>query len=292
MIMKIIIFGKEYQDKYLSEILHLFEVLKEKKIAFALERTFHDYLHAVIPKLKAIDIADSNDNCDADMAISIGGDGTFLRAAQWIGKREIPILGINTGHLGYLTTTDVADAAETIDDLLKKNYKTENRTVLKVKCSTNDAEFERHYALNEVAILRQDTSSMISMKALVNDTELTTYEGDGLVVCTPTGSTAYNMSVGGPILEPTTACLVLSPISPHSLTMRPIVIRDDATISVTTKSRAKQYQISIDGNTILCPNDTTVMIEKAPFTVKVIQRTNHNFAQTLHNKLMWGTNQR
>ena len=164
----------------------------------------------------------------------------------------------------------------------------ESRTTLQVTADIPGAPAGKLCALNEVAILRHDSSSMISMRTSVNGVELTTYKGDGLVVCTPTGSTAYNMSVGGPILDPTSSCLVLSPISPHSLSMRPIVIRDDTVVTVTTITRARFFQTSVDGNAVLCPSGTTVTIAKSPTAIRMIQRRGRNFAETLRNKLNWG----
>jgi NAD+ kinase len=144
----------------------------------------------------------------------------------------------------------------------------------------------------EIAILRHDTSSMLDMETRLRSHELTTYRGDGLIVSTPTGSTAYNMSVGGPILEPTTSCLVLSPISPHSLTMRPLVVRDDSVIVVRTHSRASHYEVSIDGEVTLCPTGSTLTFSRAPHCARVIQCVGNNFATTLRQKLLWGTDQR
>ena len=162
--------------------------------------------------------------------------------------------------------------------------------MLQVHCDAVD--IPHPWALNEVAILRHDTSSMLDMETQLRSHNLTTYRGDGLIVSTPTGSTAYNMSVGGPILEPTTSCLVLSPISPHSLTMRPLVVRDDSVIMVRTHSRADHYEVSIDGEVTLCPTGSTLTIARAPYCARVVQLQGNNFASTLRQKLLWGTDQR
>ena len=162
--------------------------------------------------------------------------------------------------------------------------------MLEVSCDA--AHIEHPWALNEIAVLRHDTSSMLDMETRLRSHELTTYRGDGLIVSTPTGSTAYNLSVGGPILEPTTSCLVLSPISPHSLTMRPLVVRDDSEITIRTHSRATHYEVSIDGEVTLCPTGSTLTIARAPYCARVVQRQGNNFASTLRQKLLWGTDRR
>jgi len=227
---------------------------------------------------------------DADMALSLGGDGTFLTTVMWASPKGLPILGINLGHLGYLTAVNLEESNDMIDDVLAGNYRIEQRTMLQVQCDAVD--IAHPWALNEVAILRHDTSSMLDMETSLQGCELTTYRGDGLIVSTPTGSTAYNMSVGGPILEPTTSCLVLSPISPHSLTMRPLVVRDDSQVVVRTHSRADYYEVSIDGEVTLCPTGSSLTIGRAPYCARVVQRQSNNFANTLRQKLLWGTDKR
>ena len=222
-----------------------------------------------------------------DAAVSLGGDGTFLRTAEKVARCGIPILGINTGHLGYLADASVENIDEVVENLFSGNYKIEERTVLHVTTDSGVV-IDNPFALNEIAISRQSTALMMSMHTWVNGSDLTTYKGDGLIISTPTGSTAYNLSVGGPILEPTSNNIVLSPISAHSLTMRPLVLRDDCTIRVTTNSRAQQYLVSIDGRPFTFDIGTSITVRKADFTVKVIQHTGHNFADTLRNKLMWG----
>ena len=174
-----------------------------------------------------------------------------------------------------------------MDSIFRGNYKIEERTVLHASTDA-PVKIDNPFALNEIAITRQSTALMMCMHTWVNGCDLTTYKGDGLIISTPTGSTAYNLSVGGPILEPTSNNIVLSPISAHSLTMRPLVLRDDCVIRITTNSRAPQFQVSIDGRQFTLPVGASITVSKADFKVKVIQHTGHNFAQTLRNKLMWG----
>jgi NAD+ kinase len=277
--MRIAVYGSEYQDGHFDSISRLFDSLSHYNAWVEIESSFYDYLCSKLPAPPVVNDVITDNDFSAAIALSIGGDGTFLRTTQWVAHKGIPILGINTGHLGYLTGADMSDIDEVIKELFSDRYKIETRTMLQV---TNNAgvKFEHPYALNEVTVLKQDTSAMLTMHASVNGTDLTSYLGDGLILSTPTGSTAYNLSVGGPIMEPSTHCWVLSPISPHSLTMRPVVLRDDTVVKITTKSRVDLYRVSIDGRSFSCPSGSSIEVSKAPFSAKVIQRLNHNFADT------------
>lgn len=288
--MRLVIYGNSHQERHLTNISRLFKSLEQHNAWIEVEKSFYEYLCQSLPHPPRVDDVIDGDDFSAAMALSIGGDGTFLRTAQQVAHKDIPILGINTGHLGYLADAKIDSIDEVICDLFDNKYKIEERTMLEV--ISDSEEFQHPFALNEVAITRQDSSAMISVHTEVNGLFLTTYLGDGIIVSTPTGSTAYNLSVGGPILDPISRNLVISPISPHSLTMRPLVLRDDCSISLTTDSRAPQYQVSLDGRSHVCSAGTTITIRKAPFTVKVIQSLRHNFAETLRTKLMWGTDTR
>lgn len=285
---RLVIFGNAYQQGDVNKVLALLEHLRGHGLEVSLEREYARYLGGgqalQLPEFDATDVP------EADLALSLGGDGTFLTTVMWVANQEMPILGINLGHLGYLTAGRLDKDGHVIDEVLAGNYRIEQRTMLQVACDTVD--IPHPWALNEVAILRHETSSMLDMETSLRSHELTTYRGDGLIVSTPTGSTAYNMSVGGPILEPTTSCLVLSPISPHSLTMRPLVVRDDSIITVRTHSRAAHYEVSIDGEVTLCPTGSTLTISRAPQCARVVQLLGNNFASTLRQKLLWGTDQR
>ena len=285
--MKLVIFGNNYQDANITAIVRLIAQLRERGVAVSLEREFHDYLQSQTTGLCALHTVSAGAAIDADVALSLGGDGTFLTTVMWVVEQGVPIMGINMGHLGYLAAYSLDEAPQAIDDLLAGHYVIEHRAMLMAQCEGVD--IEHPLALNDIAILRQDTSSMIEMETTLQGRPLTTYKGDGLVVCTPTGSTAYNLSAGGPILEPNTRCMVLSPISPHSLTMRPLVVPDEAVITIVTHTRADSYRLSLDGEGITCPAGSRVTIRRAPVEVKVIQRTGHNFAQTLRHKLHWGS---
>ena len=288
--MNIAVFGNSYQEKYksqLGEFLHSLPHAHEVTI----ERKFASYLRHVGVDTAGAGEFDVDTFAGAELAVSSGGDGTLLSKAALRARTAAPVVGINTGHLGYLAACRIGEAPAMIEKIKNGDYRREQRTMLRL-LEIDGKPCEEILALNEIAILRQDTTSMISMPTTINGTMLTTYKGDGLVISTPTGSTAYNMSVGGPIINPSTSCLVLSPISPHSLTMRPIVVDDDSVIDVTINTRAKWIQVSVDGMAMTLPSGSTVKIALAPHRLSVIQRHDHNFAETLREKLLWGADQR
>ncbi len=287
---QLVIFGNIYQEAGAEGVLAMLEALRQRGMNVVVEKEFLRHLCGSGGGEMGLESFDASDVPDADMALSLGGDGTFLTTVMWVSRQGMPILGINLGHLGYLTAGRLDEGMSIIDEVMAGKYRIEERTMLQVECDA--VEIPHPWALNEVAILRHDTSSMLDMQTSLRGSELTTYRGDGLIVSTPTGSTAYNMSVGGPILEPTTACLVLAPISPHSLTMRPLVVRDDSLITVRTHSRATHYEVSIDGEVTLCPTGSVLTIARAPYCARVVQLQGKNFANTLRQKLLWGTDQR
>ena len=285
--LKIAIFGNKYQEEYLTQLSEFFNLMSHYDLEVAMEYTFYNYLSRVLDTTPHVDQLIKGDRFTADIALSIGGDGTFLRTAQRVADKEIPIIGINTGHLGYLADVTIDECHDIFDDIINHRYKIEDRSLIEV--STSCPEFTGwKYALNEVAILKQDTASMISVETLINGSELATYRGDGLIVSTPTGSTGYNLSVGGPIIEPCAPNWALSPIAAHSLTMRPLVISVQRVLTITTTSRAQNYRISLDGRSTTLPVGTTVTLRKAPFVIKLAQRHIHHFTDTLRNKLLWG----
>jgi NAD+ kinase len=225
------------------------------------------------------------------MVLSIGGDGTFLKAASRVGQKGIPILGINTGRLGFLADISPEEMEATFDEIHQGNYKVENRSVLEVLCEGQKLE-GYPYGLNEIAILKRDSSSMIAIHTAVNGATLTTYQADGLVISTPTGSTAYSLSVGGPIMVPRSNTISITPVAPHSLNVRPIVINDDWEITLEVESRSHNFLIAIDGRSETCSEGTRLTIRKAHYSMKVVKRPNHLFFHTLREKMMWGADGR
>ncbi|MCM1517365.1 MAG: NAD kinase [Pseudoflavonifractor sp.] len=289
--MRIAVFGNNYQENHIGLLAGFFSSLASYNLWIEMEEGFYRYLCDILPEPPGVNDLISSDDFSAALALSIGGDGTFLHTARWVGDKNIPILGINTGHLGYLADVQVEEVGTLIDDIVNERYKIEARTLIEARCDRMPAG-TWPYALNEVAVLKQDTASMIAVDAAISGSPVTTYKADGLIVATPTGSTGYNLAVGGPIIQPSTPCLVVSPIAAHSLTMRPLVIDDNSIIDLTTSSRSGAYRLSLDGRSLSLPADTTVTLRKAPYTIKVVQRLNHHFTDTLRTKLLWGLDKR
>lgn len=230
---------------------------------------------------------------DVDMVVSVGGDGTFLRTASTVGNSGIPMLGINTGRLGFLAAINFADVEDTFDEITDGKYKTEERTLLKMSSDESPAPFGYNlHALNEVAILKQDTASMLAIHAYINNEYLTSYQADGLVIATPTGSTAYSLSVGGSILSPATPSIILSAIAPHNLTSRSLVVDDDSRISLRVESRSHTFLVSLDGESQVFNENVGIEIRKADYRLKVVKRLRNTFYETLRDKLMWGVDVR
>ena len=288
--MKIALFGNPYQEKYKASLNDFVSYLQEAS-DLMIEKDFRDYLESMGIDTDKAQVLETGSFGGAELAVSIGGDGTLLSKAALLARPGIPVVGINTRQLGSLAACRLNEAHEMIENIKHGDCRHEERTMLQL-VSINGEPCDNIIALNEIAILRQDTTSMISMPTTINGTMLTTYMGDGLVISTPTGSTAYNMSVGGPIMMPLTSCLALSPISPHSLTMRPIVVSDNSEIVVTINTRAQWIQVSVDGMAMTLPSGSTVKIAQAPYKLSVIQKKEHNFANTLREKLLWGADQR
>lgn len=287
--MKIALFGNSYQEKYKAQLGDFVFFLKQAG-ELIIEENFSKYLSKIGIETSGVPTFDNSFE-GASLAVSIGGDGTLLSKAALMARTSTPVVGVNTGHLGYLAACRLNEAEFMIENIKAGKCRHEDRTMLQLM-SIDGKPCDNIIALNEIAILRQDTTSMISIPTTINGTMLTTYKGDGLVISTPTGSTAYNMSAGGPIIMPLTSCLALTPISPHSLTMRPIVVADDSEIVVTINTRAKWIQVSVDGMAMTLPSGSTVKIAQAPYKLSVIQKQDHNFANTLREKLLWGADQR
>lgn len=287
--MKIAVFGNNHQKE--DQIKNIIETLQKNEVDVYLENSFREYLCSsyslFCDTTKIIDEQDF----DTDLVISIGGDGTFLRSAAKIGDKGIPIWGVNTGRLGFLADTYSDDFGDALLEILNRNYKIEERTRLYVEIDHN-LDGESYTALNDVAILKQDSASMITVNVTINGEFLTAYEADGLLVSTPTGSTAYAMSAGGPILSPTLSNFTLTPIAPHTLTSRPLVIDDCSELFIEVESRNANYLLSLDGRSTILPTKATFKVKKAPCALKVIRRTGQNFYDTLRNKLMWGADPR
>ena len=290
--MRIGVFGRECKPDKLPIVKGLFDKLNVLGAEVYIQSGYAGFLSANFHYHPAKSGITDDRMFDLDLALSVGGDGTFLRTALEINEQNIPILGINTGRLGFLADVGSRQIDETLDELFRGAYKVEERTLLRMMDRDEQAFDGFPYALNEVAILKRDTSSMITVHTYLNDDYLTSYVADGLVIATPTGSTAYSMSVNGPILLPQNQNFLLSPVAPHSLNVRPIVIPDHYIITLTVESRTNSFLASLDGRSEDFPIGTVLKISKAGFSTRVIKRFNHTFYQTLREKLMWGTDVR
>lgn len=290
--MKFVLFGNTFQAKKSAHAEHLINLLQAHGGEVHIAEDFYQFLtQEQGVEIKPDGLIAEGDCFCADMAISIGGDGTFLRTASRIGHRGIPILGVNTGRLGFLTDVSPEEIDMAVDDIYAERYQVEERATLHV-----DAEGEKltgyPFALNEIAVLKRDTSSMISIRTSVNGNYLTTYQADGLVVASPTGSTAYSLSVGGPIMVPRTGTIAITPVAPHSLNVRPIVVRDDWDVTLEVSSRSHNFLIAIDGRSETCTEGTVITIRRAPFNTRVVKRCGYSFFDTLREKMMWGADSR
>ncbi|MBO4906678.1 MAG: NAD kinase [Bacteroidaceae bacterium] len=286
------IFGNVYQPKKSSSVQKLLSILSEQQAHIAIDDMFYAYLRdkqqIALPETATII---HGDDFTADFAVSMGGDGTFLETARRVGNKQIPILGVNMGRLGFLADV-AADELETIiAQIAEGDYSTEERVVLQLEYDRGQP-IGSPYALNEVAVLKRDLSAMISIRVDVNGEYLTTYQADGLIINTPTGSTGYALSVGGPIMQPGSRILGLVPVAPHSLNVRPVTVTDDTVVSLTVSSRSHQFLVSIDGRSEKCSEDVRLTIRRAPHSIIVLKRPNQSFFRTIRNKLWWGADSR
>ncbi len=289
---KVLIFGNSFRVNRLPQMQQLFVQLKKHQLDIAVDQQFSQFLVEEVGIDRTLFQTIDGEDFTGDIAFSLGGDGTFLNTAARIGSKGIPIIGINTGHLGFLADITNDEAATFVDDIATGNFKVEQRTLLEARVKEGGEKLNFPFALNELAILKQDLSSMISVEARVNGELLNTYKADGLLVATPTGSTAYAMSAGGPITTPNTPVFVIAPIAPHSLTMRPIVLPDDCTIELTTESRSQSYLAAFDGRSQVLDCRTTLVLRRADYRINIIRPNEHTFFNTLKTKLMWGADKR
>ncbi len=228
-----------------------------------------------------------------DMLISIGGDGTILRAATLVRDSGVPILGINAGRLGFLATVQKENIAEFMQFIIDKKYTLSRRTLLDLKCApNNDAIQDINFAMNEISVSRKDTTSMITIETYLNNEFLNSYWADGLIIATPTGSTGYSMSCGGPILTPEVSSFVITPIAPHNLNARPLVVPDETEIRLKVSGREAHYLVSLDSRITSVKNETILTIKKTSFQINMVEIPEETFLKTLRTKLFWGEDRR
>jgi len=292
--MKIAVFGQFYKEKSKEYIIELFSILEEKNIEIEIENKFYNLLKEKIKIPLNYTVYSNFKDLDTsfDAMLTIGGDGTILRAITLIRDSNIPILGINTGRLGFLATIQKEEIKLAIESLLSHKYSIKERSVLQVK-TVPEIDFNKlNFALNEIAINRNNSTSMIIIKTYLDDEYLTSYWADGLIISTPTGSTGYSLSCGGPVITPYAKNLIVSPIAPHNLNARPLVIPDETKIKLIVSGRENQFLISLDSRVTSINKKTEIYIEKAPFTIKIIELEHRTFLKTLREKLLWGADKR
>ena len=289
--MRIAVFGNIFQQKKSASVQNLLTLLADEGDQILIDGAFHDYLSGVLnvqmPPCEII----SSDDFGADVAVSMGGDGTFLEAARRVGSKEIPILGLNMGRLGYLSDFSPEEMEAALGQLRSGVLRTESRAVLQMSYSKGEPQ-GYPFALNEVAVLKRDNSSMISIRVELNGEYLTTYQADGLIINTPTGSTGYALSVGGPIMSPGCGTIGLVPVAPHSLNVRPLTIGDDTVVSLRVESRSHNFLVSVDGRSEACGDRIGLTVRRAPYDIKVLKHPDGSFFRTIRDKLMWGADTR
>ena len=283
--MVIAIFGNAMKNNTLIEVSHILEFMAAHGVQVLLSQELRQELQ--LREYPAFSEEAQEGDEPVDFAMSVGGDGTFLTTAAAVGSRNIPIVGVNCGHLGFLADVQTKDVDIIMRQLIEGQYTIEQRSLLRVCCGRQDL-IMSPYALNEVALMKQGMSSMISVEVSANSEFLHNYHADGLVLSTPTGSTAYNLSIGGPLLVPQTKGIILAPIATHSLTVRPLVVPDDWKFDLKVNSRYQSYMLSIDGRSQILNTDVCLHIEKAPYTIKVVQVGENSFLKSLRDKLNWG----
>ncbi len=292
--MKIALYGLAVNPEFFEEILKLFDLFKEKEIESYVYRPFLEYLQqecGIHPEISGHYENGSDLPDDISYLFSLGGDGTLLKSFIVAKNGSIPIVGINSGRLGFLSDIPRDEIEKALNDIIDGNIIIDERTVLELEIvNKNQSEFQ--YALNEITVTKLDSSSMINIHTFVNGEFLNTYWADGLIIATPTGSTAYSLSVGGPILTPDSENFVISPIAPHNLTVRPLVVPDHHSITLQIEGRGLHFLTSVDSKSEPIYFSELLKIRKAPFKVKTIRLKDHSFFSTLRNKLMWGVDKR
>ncbi len=285
------LFGNIYQGKKSASIQQVLSSIRRCEAELYVDMEYYYFLKDNQRlDVKATQLF-TDDDFDADFVISMGGDGTFLKAASRVGAKSIPILGVNMGRLGFLADISPDQFDATLDALCRDDYFLESRALIQVEADGAPLG-TYHCALNDVAILKRDTASMISIRASINGQYLHTYQADGLVISTPTGSTAYSLSNGGPIIVPGTKVFSMTAVAPHSLNVRPFVLPDSAIIDLEVESRSHNFLVAIDGRSEKCAEGTKMTLRRAPYDIKVVKRSDHRYFDSLREKMMWGADSR
>lgn len=293
--MKVAIYGQYYQNSTEPIIRDIFVFFNKNNVELVIQDDFLAMLYEkqIIQKEYST-FHDFNDlDSNVEILVSIGGDGTILRAATLVRDSGIPILGINAGRLGFLATVQKENIDELMQYIIDKNYTLSPRTLLSIESSETIPEIAGlNFAMNEISVSRKDTTSMITIETYLNDEYLNSYWADGLIISTPTGSTGYSLSCGGPILTPAVESFVITPIAPHNLNARPLVIPDNVEIKLKVSGREEHYLVSLDSRIASISNETVLTIKKTPFRINMVELPEKSFLKTLRTKLLWGEDKR
>ena len=292
--MKVALYGQSIIEQDRIYVLELLAELKSVGGVAHIESGFYQMLKSLGVTSEHEEFTQTSGlDSSFDLFVSFGGDGTMLRAVTYIKDLGIPIVGVNTGRLGFLSTFKKEDVRKVVTEFLSEAYAIEARSLVEVSLSLGFKEFNGlNFALNEITVSRKDTTSMITVETYLNDEYLTSYWADGLIVSTPTGSTGYSLSCGGPVIAPSAKSLVLTPIAPHNLNARPFVISDDTEIRLKVSGREENHLISLDSRIASIPNGQEIRIKKSDFTINMIEYKSGSFLKTLRNKLLWGEDRR
>ena len=290
--MKIAIYGQssdKVSEKIFSEIL---KIANDRNIFLIIEKKYNSIISKNLQHNHQLFTSHYDLDNSIDLMITIGGDGTLLRSITYVRDLGIPIIGINSGRLGFLATLNQEMLNSELDIILNGDYEIRERTLLEVSFEKKSKLSDFNFALNEVSVGRENTTSMIEIKTNLDGEYLNTYWADGLIISTPTGSTGYSLSCGGPIMTPTSQTFSITPIAPHNLNARPLIISDETNIELSVKGREESHLLSLDSRIISLTNDTKIKIKKANYKIQLASFSNNSFYKTLRNKLLWGEDKR
>ena len=288
--MRIALFGKEFNSNQLDYIRILVEALENKECKLLIWKPFHDFIKDKISFRQEITLFSSHTDLkgQADLLFSVGGDGTMLHSVQLVRDSGIPIAGINLGRMGFLSSIPPAEILTAVEDIMENRYRIVKRSLISL-LSPHTLFSDFNFAFNELSINKKENSSLVVVHVWVNDQPLHSYWADGLIIATPTGSTAYSLSCGGPILTPDSNNFVITPIAPHNLSVRPVVIPDSSLIRIRVDSRDHQALVGLDSQSAVIVPENELVVGKAEFEINLVQRLNETFFSTIRAKLNWGS---
>ncbi len=292
--MKVALYGRPSNNNTSEQVHSLFQKLNEYKTEIIIHEPLYKFLKQKIQISGAIKTFNSHAdlNKDIDVMLSLGGDGTLLETLNFVRDSGIPVLGINTGHLGFLANVAQTEIKVAIEALLNKKFSIEQRTMISVSAANNNLFGDINYGLNELTIFKKDSSSMITIHTYINGDFLNSYFADGLIIATPTGSTAYSLSCGGPLVMPGSQNFVITPIAPHNLNVRPLVISDNNILTIKVEGRSSHYRATLDSRNEVIDTSVELTVKKADCHLQLIKLENQNFFNTIRNKLLWGLDKR